>query len=263
MILSKYTGLGNDFIITRFEENIDYISLSRKICHRFLGIGADGLILVKENPLEFILYNADGTKAPMCGNGIRCFACYCYDEKITLEKEYDVKITNGFVRVTVTNLSPFRCKINLGTPSYYSTILDIDTKDETFLNQRIENVLVNAVYMTTHHAVVFTDNLEKIIKTDLGKKLCHHKIFKKGINVDFAQVIDKHTINVKTYERGVGWTKACGTGATSSFIIAELYNKCEDYAYINFEYGQLLIEKQSDKSYTMEGPSTKIADIII
>ncbi|MFQ7538664.1 MAG: diaminopimelate epimerase [Clostridium sp.] len=115
--VTKYHGCGNDFIITDWERvmNCDIEDFVVKVCDRHTGIGADGCILVKQHPLEMVFYNGDGSRAPMCGNGIRCFAKYCYDERIETAGEYDVETLAGRKHVTRVSLDPFQVRIDMGT----------------------------------------------------------------------------------------------------------------------------------------------------
>ncbi len=262
---SKYHGCGNDFLISRYEENKDYKEEAINICNRHIGIGADGLILVKENngELEMIFYNADGSRASMCGNGIRCFAKYCIDNGFINKDKFNVKTLAGNMIVEITQKKPFKCKVCLGRPDFSSKKLGIDTNKDCFLNEEIvfkngNKVMVDAVYMATHHLIVIVDNLDDAIKSDLGYQLGNDKIFTKGINVNFIEIIDRNNIKMRTYERGVGWTLACGTGACASFVILNHKGLCDNHLFVHLPYGVLEISKVNDDIY-MEGESECIA----
>ena len=137
---SKYHGCGNDFIIVSEKEVVDsnYSELATKICNRNTGVGADGFIVVGENPLEMIFYNADGSRAPMCGNGIRCFAKYCFDKGIRNESEYKVLTLAGEMGVKVISENPFVVEIDMGKPDFTPIKCGIKTDKEDFLKQNIE-----------------------------------------------------------------------------------------------------------------------------
>ena len=266
---SKYHGCGNDFILGKYQENIDYSEFAKRVCDRHTGIGADGLLIAKSdnNLLEMIFYNADGSRAPMCGNGIRCFALYCLDEGLTDKDNFDVLTIPGIMKVKVTSKNPFLCCVNLGKPDFSSEKLEIKTSKETFLDEKIElidkdiikEVIVDAVYMATHHLVVIVKNLEEICKSNIGEQLCSYHLFKRGINVNFVQIIDCENVKMKTYERGVGWTLACGTGASASFVILNKKGLCDEKIKVHLEKGTLEIGYNKNKEVMMEGPAICIA----
>ena len=137
--VTKYHGCGNDFIITDWEllkhKNIE--DFVKHVCDRHTGIGADGCILVKQKPLEMVFYNADGSRAPMCGNGIRCFAKYCYDEGIETAEEYDVETLAGSKHVTRVSLKPFQVRIDMGTWDDDPKSIQVDTLKEPVMGYEL------------------------------------------------------------------------------------------------------------------------------
>lgn len=263
----KIHGVGNDFIIGKYQEGIDYSVLSQKICERHTGVGADGLLLARmKNNIPYMeFYNSDGTLAPMCGNGIRCFAYYCLLEGIVSGDKFDIDTMSGVMHVEVTNKDPFTCKVCLGKACFSSEKLDLDTDSDTFLDQKLkldsgEEVLVSAIFMTTHHLVVLVNDLDKAIKSNMAIELQRNKVFTKGINVNLVQVIDRKNVRMKTYERGAGWTLACGTGASSAYVELRRKGLCDEEITINLEKGQIKISSIDDDIY-MEGPAKEIARI--
>ena len=263
----KLHGVGNDFIIGKYTEGINYKEFAKKVCDRHTGIGADGLLILRyKNNLPYMeFYNSDGSLAPMCGNGIRCFSLYCILEGVVNSNEFDIDTLSGVMHVKVTQKEPFMCKVCLGRADFSSKKLDIDTKEDTFLDQMIRidskrSVEVSAVYMTTHHLVVLVSDLGKAIKEGIAQKLQGNKIFTKGINVNLVQVIDRGNVIMKTYERGAGWTLACGTGASSAYVILKRKGLCDNEVTINLEKGKLKISSMGDDIY-MEGPAEEIAQI--
>lgn len=252
---NKYHGCGNDFIIIDYQEGLDFSDFAKKVCHRYIGIGADGLIVVKKDPLEMIFYNQDGSRGTMCGNGIRCFGKYCLENKIVTNNEFAVQTLAGVMLLTTDKKN---IKVNMGVPSYSTEKLQMNVTTPSFVHQYLYNYMVSAVFIGTIHVVVFVDDLEEIIKTDLGAKICYDPIFKDHANVDFVEVVDRNNFKVRTYERGVGWTLACGTGASASFVIGHLDNKCDGHVNIHFPYGVLYIEKDLDNNIFMSGGAEKI-----
>lgn len=265
-MFSKYHGCGNDFLLSVYDEKLDYSKIAYEYCNRYTGIGADGLICAKklDDMYEMIFYNADGSRAPMCGNGIRCFCKFLYDQKLVLDSEYDVYTLSGIMKVKVASFEPFRVCINLGKPDYSCEKLSVDSTKEVFLDEEIvldKTFTVSAIYMATHHLVVIVDNINDITEKD-GAGLCKHPVFKKQINVNFVEVIDYENVRIKTYERGVGFTKACGTGGAACFAILHNKNIIGNKMNNHLEYGVLLYEKKGDE-FLMTGPSELICDNIV
>lgn len=264
---AKYHGCGNDFIIVS-EENIkglDFSELALKVCHRGTGIGADGFIIVRTEPeLEMVFYNQDGSRAPMCGNGIRCFAKYCFDYGICKEKEYDVSTLAGIMRVKVLKTDDeFIVEIGMGKPLFEPETFGVyETTD--FLNKDIETsfgtVNVSSCFMGTVHTVVLVENVDAVNVEALGAEISNHPIYTEKTNVNFVEVMDKNTLKIKTYERGAGLTYACGTGACASLVIANLKGKCDDTVDVILPFGTLHITKTNEEEVRMAGPAVKIAD---
>lgn len=256
MKFSKYHGLGNDFIIIDYQENMDYSALAKQICHRHYGLGADGVIVCKIDPLEMLFYNQDGSRGTMCGNGMRCFAKYLVDEKLINQPRFSVQTLAGNIEVMINEAD---ISVNMGKPNFSSQDLKIKTNLDVFLKQELLGVQVSSVFIGTIHTVVFVDDLDGVVNSDLGYQICHHEIFADQTNVNFVEVVDYQNFKVRTYERGVGWTLACGTGACASFIIGRLEKKCQDKVFINFENGYLQIQMTTDGHILMHGPAVKVA----
>ena len=152
------------------------------------------------------------------------------------------------------------CKVNMNKPNYSSKFLEIKTDKDEFINEKItyknSDYYLTSLFMGTHHTVVFVDDVLKVSE-EVGSYLCHLPIFKDRTNVDFACIKNEKEIYVKTYERGVGFTLACGTGACASFCVSKRFNKCSDEVKVVFELGELKISEHDENIY-MEGPSELI-----
>ncbi len=261
---SKYHGCGNDFIIGKYQSGNDYSLLARKYCDRHLGIGADGLLLVEKenNNITMHLYNSDGSIAPMCGNGIRCFANYCLDEGLINENDFIVNTLSGPMRIIIESRDPFFCKVNLGKPDFSSEKLSIDTKKNVFIDEKLKvndiDVSVSAVYMATHHLVILVNDLNKAIESKIAEVIAENKIFLVGINVNLVEIIDRKNIKMKTFERGAGWTLACGTGASAAYSVLRKKNLCDNELSVHLELGILKITSINDE-IIMSGPSKCVA----
>jgi diaminopimelate epimerase len=252
----KYHGLGNDFILINYQDNIDYSKLAIKLCKRQINIGADGLIIVKNNPLEMIFYNQDGSRAPMCGNGIRCFALYCYNHNLIDTDTFDVSTLAGIMKINITNKDPFEVKVNMGEPVFNKESIGLTTDYTTPL--MINNIEVYSLFMGTIHSIVFVDSADDIKNSSIGKLIESHPYFAKKTNVNFVQILDNNNLKINTYERGVGFTLACGTGCSASVVISSKYKQTNRKCNCHLKYGKLKIEV-NDQVY-MTGPATKVCE---
>jgi len=262
---SKYHGCGNDFVILTEESALgwSYSELAKQICHRQLGIGADGLIIVKQDPLEMIFYNSDGSRAPMCGNGIRCFAKYCFDEGICIKEAYSVETLAGTMGVKIIGRDPFLVEVDMGKPDFDPKRCGIKTTKDSFLKQKLQlkngQIEVSSCFMGTIHAVVWLDDVNGSNLERLGEEISNHPVFTEKTNVNFVQVLSPKTLRLMTYERGAGMTYACGTGACASVVIGALEGKCDREAFALLPYGQLRIEQKTDDEVMMTGPAVRTA----
>lgn len=263
MKFDKYHGCGNDFVIVMHEELIDYSVLAQKICNRHVGIGADGLIVVKKEPLEMILFNADGSEATMCGNGIRCFAQYCYDNQIVRNSHFVVKTKAGDMPIEMEEGNYLNITVDLGKVEFDPTYTKVDSNVLPFFDQPVLTISgeipVDTVYLGTVHTIVWVSTLEAVLSTTLGQEICHYPTFKEQTNVNFVKVVDKHNLIVRTYERGVGWTMACGTGCGASFAVGHLKGKCADKVRVHLDYGMLEYYIQNEH-IIMKGPAKKVME---
>ncbi len=268
---TKYHGCGNDFIIVNDKDikDEDHVKAAISWCHRTTGIGADGLIIVKGSPkkgipVEMKIYNSDGSLAPMCGNGIRCFAEYCYDEKIVREKKYPVKTDAGVLNVDVKSKSPFLVEIDMGQPDFDPRMSGIDTDLKEFIDQKVKvdewEVPVGTFFMGTIHTVIWHEDIPAFDKVAFGEKLSNHPIFKEKTNVNMAEVINRDIIKLITYERGAGLTAACGTGACASVVYGIREGKLNNKVQVLLPHGELVITQREDGTVFMQGPAEKIAD---
>ena len=264
MKLSKYHGLGNDFIITEYQDDIDYKSLAISLTQEHLSIGADGFIVVKKNPLEMVFYNKDGSLAPMCGNGIRCFSHYCYKNRIVSSNEFDVKTGAGIMKIKIisSNLDDFRVKIDMGKPIFDNNMIKSSQNINYFglpIMFNNEEYMTYSFFMGTIHTVLLTDNIDKMIESNIGPYISNNPLFLEKTNVNFISRIDDENYKIRTYERGVGYTYACGTGACSAFVLLNKLGKIKDHVYMHLPFGILKITKENDDIY-MEGPSKHVFD---
>ena len=271
----KYQGAGNDFVIVSEKELIEkgipeYGEFASQICNRHFGIGADGLIILKyvaSMPFMFF-FNADGSQAPMCGNGIRCFSHYLVNNHLVDGNEFVVKTVPGDLTIRVNydeEKDDFSARVNMGKPIFNIKEL-INTEKEQFLREKInidgKEIEISYIFMGTDHSVIFVNDFSDYDIDEIGKKIENYTdLFPKKVNVNFVKVYDRKRIEVITWERGAGRTLACGTGATASAVLAKTFGFVDDKVNVKVPGGQLVIEYEGGENDAfMTGPSEKIAE---
>ena len=265
---TKMEGLGNDFIfIDDREESIgakvNFSDLSKKLCSRRFGIGADGIIIInnsKLNDFKFTIYNSDGSQPQMCGNGMRCFAKYLYENKITLKKKIKVETKAGTIIPEVfidDNDKVESVRVDMGEPVLVPLKIPFITENKRAIKEKLifndddrqEDVEVTVVSMGNPHAIVFVDDITMIDVKSLGQKIENHERFPEKTNVEFIEVVKQDEFIMKVWERGAGQTLACGTGACGALVATYLNKKCFNKVIIHLEGGDLEIEWNLDDNH--------------
>lgn len=239
--MNIYHGLGNTFVIIDYNQKYDKPEIATELCKNQY----DGLILVKTKPLEMIIYNKDGTLAKMCGNGIRCFIKYCYDKKIITKNSNVVLTGSGEINTIILSTSPFCVKVEMKVTS------KIKVKNIIINNNKYK---VSMIDTGVKHAIIICDDLDKALID--AKDIYECAYFNKKVNIDFVKIIKN--IYLKTYERGVGFTKACGTGALATFLVLKEANIiCDDEVEILVDGGVIKAGVDKRGPYII-GPSELI-----
>jgi diaminopimelate epimerase len=256
---SKMEGIGNDFVVMddrdgSIEAAMPYPQLAEKLCDRHFGIGADGIILVKDSKdedhdIRFVIYNSDGSRADMCGNGMRCFAKYLYEKKIIDQEQIRVQTDAGTVIPTVmvdASGHVTAVQVDMGPPvmscRQVPFVCDKDTAVEAPVDMADgSTVTVTAVGMGNPHAVVFVKDLSEVDVAAQGRALEIHPRFPAKTNVEFIQVMDARTLKMKVWERGAGMTLACGTGACAALTAAHVTGRTGNRATVMLDGGDLSI----------------------
>ena len=271
----KYQGAGNDFIIVTERELIEkgipeYGEFASQVCDRHFGIGADGLIILKyvaSMPFMFF-FNGDGSQAPMCGNGIRCFSHYLVNNHLVEGDEFVVKTVPGDLMIRVNydeEKDDFSARVNMGKPVFNVKEL-INTEKEQFLREKINvdgtEIEISYIFMGTDHSVIFVNDFNDYNIDEFGKKIENYTdLFPKKVNVNFVKVHDRKHMEVITWERGEGRTLACGTGVTASAVLAKTFGFVDEKVNVKVPGGQLVIEYEGGENDAfMTGPSEKIAE---
>lgn len=255
----KYHGSGNDFIFIE-RGNLtegELPELVRRICHRRFGVGADGLMLAEDSAAADIrmrYFNQDGSEAPMCGNGIRAFARYITEQGLMDKKAFQVETLAGLMAVEIKQAFS-EIAVDLGAPRYGLSAAEARGSGCVTLPAGGEAFELDLLFLGTLHAVVFAGTG---IPEDQASALCHHEFFPGDINVNFVEVVDEEHLRVRTYERGVGFTLACGTGSAAAQTIAHDKGFTKETAFIETDGGTLTV--QAGERVILTGPAVRTAE---
>lgn len=261
--ISKYHGCGNDFLLIRDQalSAADKRSLAYTLCDRHTGIGADGMIFVYTNPLTMEIYNCDGSTAPMCGNGIRCFAKYVYDNHLMKQSDYEVATPIGKIKLHVCSFQPFLVAVQMGKPTLDPKAIQVNADHMIWDYPLIvdqQTLRIDAMFMTTVHTVVFIEDDASFPFAKLGKAIHEHTLFQAKTNVNFVKILDRSHIRVHTYERGVGLTLACGSGCCASVWSAWKHRFVDRDVQVQLEKGTLSIHIDDQEQVIMCGGAEAI-----
>ena len=268
MKFTKMHGCGNDYVyVNCFEEQVeDPAALAVRLSDRHKGIGGDGLICIcPSDKADFAMdmYNADGSCAQMCGNGIRCVAKYVYERGMTDKTVIDVETGAGIktLWLNVENGVVESVRVCMGEPEFKAEKIPVITEGESFINQPMEvggmQWSVTAVSVGNPHAVVFVDNVDWLDLPTIGPLFENCPLFPERINTEFVQVIDRTTLKMRVWERGSGETLACGTGACAAVAAMVLRGDCPRGEPVEVELagGTLRITVGEDDGVLMAGPA--------
>jgi diaminopimelate epimerase len=264
----KMHGLGNDFIVVDNRNcqirDADVAGLARRLCERHVSIGADGLLLLSNSALADVqmrIFNADGSEAEICGNGVRCFAKYCYENNIVKKKELAVETLAGVKNVwlTVENNTVVAVKVDMGTPEWNRSQIPMQGQGPC-INQDLrvdeETYQVTCLSMGNPHCVIFVENVGEFPVEYVGPIIENHEVFPKRTNVEFVQVSGRNELKVRVWERGCGETMACGTGACASAVVANRLGKVSGKVKVRLRGGDLQLEV--GERVFMTGPAEKV-----
>ena len=278
MKFTKMQGCGNDYVyVNGFTENIEAEQkpgLVRYLSDRHFGIGGDGVIFInpsKEADFEMEMYNADGSRSEMCGNGIRCVAKFVYDKGLT--DNTDITIVSAgkvkYLHLTVEKKNGqdrgevTRVRVNMGSPILEPTLIPVQAEGERVIDAPItvEGTCyhMTCVSMGNPHAVIFTDGVKELNLEQLGPKFENHSCFPNRTNTEFVEILDRNTVFMRVWERGTGETLACGTGCCATAVAAVLNGLTEETVTVKLLGGELLIEwDRKQNTVFMTGPAVTV-----
>lgn len=272
MKFTKMHGCGNDYIyINGMQENVpqeEKPELVKRISDRHFGIGGDGVIFINSSDIadfEMEMYNADGSRAEMCGNGIRCVAKYVYDNGLTTKT--DISVTSCgrimFLRLFLKNRKVDTVRVNMGVPELLAANVPVICEKEQAVDEPItvqgKEYKMTCVSMGNPHAVVFMNNVMELELHKIGPYFENHERFPNRTNTEFVEVIDRKTVRMRVWERGTGETLACGTGSCATVIACILNGLTDETVTVKLLGGELEItwDRQNNLVY-MTGPATTV-----
>lgn len=271
MRFTKMHGAGNDYVyVNCFEEQVDDpASLARQVSNRNFGIGSDGLILILPSSradLRMRMFNADGSEAEMCGNGIRCVAKYAHDHGLTKKTDITIETGHGVLSLHLL-VNSFgrvdRVRVAMGQPGLTRSLVPMTgSANEQALNVPLEvaghSLELTCVSMGNPHVVIYVDDVELFPVTQVGPLIEHHPWFPKRTNVEFVQILSAGEVIQRTWERGAGETLACGTGAAAVTVAGVLTGRTERRMTNHLKGGDLFMEWLDGAEVLMTGPAVEV-----
>lgn len=265
MKFTKMQGLGNDYLYVYGEAPANISELSRKLSERHFGAGADGMIYISKSTaadFKMRIFNADGSEAKMCGNGIRCVGKYVYDYGLTEKEHISVETLAGikYLDLTVEDGKVKLVKVDMGSPELVPENIPIVADGNRVIDEPINvngtEYRMTGVSMGNPHAVVYVEDVKGLDIETIGPAFENHERFPNRVNTEFVKVLDRNTVEMRVWERGSGETMACGTGACAVAVACILNGFTEDKVTVKLLGGDLQIEwdKEADKIY-MTGPA--------
>jgi len=256
---TKMQGLGNDFIvIENFDNAFDINSINiPQLANRYLGIGFDQLLIVESSErvsidFKYRIFNADGKEVQQCGNGARCFALYVFEKNLTNKRKLNVETLNGDIELIINDTSSVT--VNMGKPEFAPS--KIPTNFESQHKEYIINgKKIGVLSMGNPHAVILADNIENIEIDKIAENIQNSGYFPEGVNVGFMQINSPSNISLRVYERGVGETQACGTGACAAVVYGVENNLLDTNVCVSLPGGDIDINYEKGSEVFMTGPA--------
>lgn len=275
---TKMEGAGNDYIYVNNlveqvpEERLPALAVA--VSDRHFGVGADGLIVILPptepgHDFRFRMFNADGSEGEMCGNGMRCFARYCYDRGLTRKAVMRVQTLSGTVVAEVQRDAAGRVagvRVDMGAPRLGRAEIPVaGPANRPALDEEIaaggRTFRVTCVNTGVPHAVILVDDVDAVDLATVGPQIETHPLFPRRTNVNFVQVLGETKLRMRTWERGSGITLACGTGASASLVASHLLGRTGRRALVHLPGGDLQIEWDEVTGHVfMSGPANCVCD---
>ncbi|MBS4008810.1 MAG: diaminopimelate epimerase [Clostridium sp.] len=269
MRFTKMHGLGNDFVVIEniSDDNMNWPKMARLLCHRRFGVGADGLALIQRGEMtayRLRIFNADGSEAEMCGNALRVAGKYLYERGFVNEAVFRLEMQQAVktLRLELTGDQVSAVEVDMGSPILESAAIPVSGPARMVVNEELAvaglHFRITAVSMGNPHCVIFSDNPETVPLVEWGSAIETHPLFPKKTNVEFAEVLSTEEVRVRVFERGVGETLACGSGACAVLVAGVLNGALSRRAKIHLPGGALLVEWREDGHVYLSGPASEV-----
>jgi len=256
---TKMQGLGNDFIVINgldnsFNENLINIT---KLANRHTGIGFDQLLVIESSKradidFKYRIFNADGQEVQQCGNGARCFALYVFEKKLTSKRKLNVETLNGTIELIINNASSVT--VNMGEPEFLPSKIPANINNQ-HKKYSINDTEMGILSMGNPHAVILESNIANLEIDKTAQDIQNSGYFPEGVNVGFMQINSPSNISLRVYERGVGETQACGTGACAAVVYGVENNLLDNNVCVSLPGGDLDINYEKGSEVFMTGPA--------
>ena len=265
---TKMHGIGNDYVyVDCFSQTVaDPAALARRVSPRRTGIGSDGLILICPSSIAdccMEMYNADGSRGQMCGNGIRCVGKYVYEHDLARRESLRIETDAGvkLLRLHTDRGAVVRVTVDMGEPILEGPRIPVAAEGRVVnvpLQVGTDTYRITCVSMGNPHCVVFTPDVEALALAQLGPQFEHHPFFPQRVNTEFISVLARDALRMRVWERGSGETAACGTGACAALVAAVLNGKTDRRAIVHLNGGDLDIEWNADNHVLMTGAAEEV-----
>ena len=269
---TKMQGCGNDYIyIDCFRQQVaDPAALAVRLSHRHKGIGGDGVILICPSEVadaKMRMFNLDGSEGAMCGNGVRCVAKYVYDRGGGGKKELRIETRSGIktCRIRKEDGQAALVTVDMGEAIFAPAAVPVNLPGERVVGRRVQvaggEYAITCVSMGNPHCVVLGGDPDELDLAAIGPKFEHDPLFPQGVNTEFVQVVDPHTLKMRVWERGSGETMACGTGACAAVAALSAAGRCGRRATVRLLGGELTIHWEEKSGHVfMTGPAVTVFD---
>ncbi|MCM1348162.1 MAG: diaminopimelate epimerase [Firmicutes bacterium] len=268
MAFTKMHGIGNDYIYIHCPDGVpsNISELSIEMSRQHTAVGSDGIILIlPSDKADFMMriFNADGSEARMCGNGIRCVGKYVHDRGLTSKTTLEIETLSG-IKTLELHIGPDRTvesvTVDMGQALTCDPVLGNGERIDRSIETSAGSLRLTAVSMGNPHGVVFTDCITDSLVHETGRELEMHPCWPERANIEFAKIDNPHHITMRVWERGSGETMACGTGACATAVAAIITGRCESPVTVELPGGSLLIRVTPDRHVFMTGPATTVFD---
>ncbi|MFP4521753.1 MAG: diaminopimelate epimerase [Fibrobacterota bacterium] len=269
MKFTKMHGIGNDYVfVDCFKNDVpDPAAVARYVSHRHFGIGSDGLILIKPSDrgdAAMEMYNSDGSRAEMCGNGIRCVAKYVYDHGISVKEDLVIETDAGLMplKLNISGDKAESIKVNMGMPMFAPEKIPVKIEALKLVNHEImvsgRAFSITCVGMGNPHCVIYVDDVSDFPVHEYGPVIENMDMFPERTNVEFVEVIESGEVRQRTWERGSGETWACGTGASAVCAAGVATGRTGKKLLNHLTGGDLVLEWEQGGPVFMEGPAVEV-----